>query len=422
MDECLVMLTKLFPFDKGEEFIENEVNILAATFKKIIIIATSTPDHPIQTRKIPENAEVFSIHASAVKRKLPFFALKLFPFTDFQGYCGKDEKLTINHSLKKKAFLTYFISKTELVYQEASKLLAGLELEKYERVSFYSYWFYDTALAVTKLKNDWKTPAKKAVSRAHGYDLYPYRNAMNYLPLRSYILNQIDAVYPCSENGSNYLKAHYPLYSDKIQTAYLGTKDYGLAPQSDGKLFHIVSCCHISPVKRVELLAQALAVLKDSGLPLKWTHFGGGEGLEKLKEFAQTSLGFMEYHFAGEIKNTELMEYYQKNPVDLFINTSSSEGLPVSIMEACSFGIPAIATNVGGTGEIVLDGETGILLNADFHAEELAEKIKQYIQLPASCKNKLRENCRIKWSKDFNAVKNFADFAEKIKPNKETGN
>ncbi len=422
MSDCLVMLTKLFPFEKGEEFIENEVHMLAKAYDKIIIIATSTPDSPARTRIVPKNAEVFSIHASAIKRKLPFSALKLFPFTGFKDYCDKDEKLTIKHSLKRKAFLTYFITKSQLVYQEALKILARLEIDKYERVSLYSYWFYDTALAVAKLKGSLKAPAVKAVSRAHGYDLYPYRNTMNYLPLRSYILKQIDAVYPCSENGKNYLKEHYSLYSDKIQTAYLGTMDYGLAPQSGGEPFHIVSCCHISPVKRVELLAQALNVLKGSGLPLKWTHFGGGEGLEELQKFARDSLSFMECHFAGEIQNIELMEYYQKNPVDLFINTSSSEGLPVSIMEACSFGIPTIATNVGGTGEIVLNGQTGILLNADFNPEELAEKIKSYLQLPESLKNKFRQNCRTKWSNDFNAIKNFTDFAEKIKPNKEAGN
>ena len=46
----------------------------------------------------------------------------------------------------------------------------------------------------------------------------------------------------------------------------------------------------------------------------------------------------------------------------MFINLSSSEGIPVSIMEAQSFGIPVIATNVGGSGEIVVS-ETGVLVD-----------------------------------------------------------
>ena len=53
--------------------------------------------------------------------------------------------------------------------------------------------------------------------------------------------------------------------------------------------------------------------------------------------------------FYSQIKST-LGNYLH---IDLFINTSSSEGVPVSIMEALSVGIPIIATDVGGTKEIV---------------------------------------------------------------------
>ncbi len=50
----------------------------------------------------------------------------------------------------------------------------------------------------------------------------------------------------------------------------------------------------------------------------------------------------------GGISNAEVFQFYRDNKVDLFVNASTSEGLPVSIMEAISFGIPSIATNVGG--------------------------------------------------------------------------
>ena len=38
MKNCLVLLTKVFPFDKGEEFIEGEIELLSQTFDKIILI------------------------------------------------------------------------------------------------------------------------------------------------------------------------------------------------------------------------------------------------------------------------------------------------------------------------------------------------------------------------------------------------
>ena len=415
MKDCLVLLTKTYPFDKGEEFIENEVPMLAQAFEKMIIIATSTADKPVQTRNTPKNASVYHICASKIKSGLPRAAAGLFPFTNFNGYCEAEESNAIGHSLKKRMYLTYFIAKSEVIYEELVKILTDCGLQNYSGVTFYSYWFYDIALAALKLKQCFDIGSKRAVSRAHGYDLYAYRNPFHYLPMRNYILENIDMVYPCSQNGSNYLKKLYPSYSDKIQTAYLGTTDYGVSVIKKDSSFHIVSCCHIVPEKRVELLAQSLAQLKDSGLKLKWTHFGGGVGLDSLKKYAEESLNFMEYHFTGEVKNSELMDYYKNNHVDLFVNTSSTEGLPVSIMEAYSFGIPSIATDVGGTGEIVQNGETGYLLDADITVDELAGKIEFFALLPDAEKLLLRKKCRSLWEMEFCAERNFTKFAQQLK-------
>ena len=415
MKDCLVLLTKTYPYDKGEEFIENEVPVLAKSFDKIILIATSVGESPVQTRKVPENVSVFPIPASLIRHGVPFAAARLFPFRNFKGCCDAGERKQIDHSLKRHLFLTYFMAKSDLVYRESLKILEGCELEQYRGVTFYSYWFYDTALAAIRLKAWCRNNIKSAASRAHGYDLYPHRNSMNYLPLRGYMLKQLDGLYPCSENGSDYLREQYPEYRDKIRTAYLGTNDFGVSEPKPGGTFRIVSCCHIVPVKRVELLAQALACLKDSGLNLKWTHFGGGEGLDSLTGYAKESLGFMECLLDGEVKTAEQMEYKQKHPDGLFVNTSSTEGLPVSIMEAISFGIPAIATNVGGTGEIVRDGETGFLVKPDITPDELAEKIRSAARLPGEETDRLRQNCRSLWEKEFCAERNFEKFASAIR-------
>lgn len=85
----------------------------------------------------------------------------------------------------------------------------------------------------------------------------------------------------------------------------MGTQDYGLGPVPQDKPFHIVSCCHIVPLKRVELLAQALALLQDSGLTLKWTHIGGGDALESLRTYAAERLSFMQTDLLGALPNAE---------------------------------------------------------------------------------------------------------------------
>ena len=49
---------------------------------------------------------------------------------------------------------------------------------------------------------------------------------------------------------------------------------------------------------------------------------------------------------------------------DIFVLPSYGEGMPMTILEAMSYAIPVISTNVGGVPEIVVDGETGYLIEA----------------------------------------------------------
>ncbi len=413
MKNCLVFLTKTFPFDTGEEFIANELPALSREFEKIFLLPTSVAEHALQTRNVPENTVVCPIRASAVMQELKPLAARYF-FSLPQEYKSLQESLAVGHSPKRRAFLCYFAAKGAVVAQKAAALLKDAGLNECGGVTFYSYWLYDTALAALKLKASCKAEKCLAFSRAHRYDLYPEHSRFGYLPLRNYLLKGLDGVFPCSEDGSVCLKKACPEYAAKIHTAYLGTKDFGTGPSSSEGAFHIVSCCHISPVKRVELLAQALGKLSGSGLQLKWTHCGGGDGLEALKSYAKENLAFLDAKLPGEVKNDRLMELYRSTPVDLFVNTSSSEGLPVSIMEACSFGIPALATNVGGTSEIVRDGENGFLLKPDFTVEALAQKIEQICRMTAEERNSLRTASRKIWEENFNAEKNYARFAERI--------
>ena len=415
MKSRLVFLTKTFPFASGEEFIENELPVLAKNFDKVILIATSVPDGAARTRKVPENTEVHAIRASDINKALLRKAAKNF-FLAPAEYRSEAEKQAVRRRPEKRLFFSYFLAKGLTVAHKVSEILSKTDVARADGVTFYSYWFYDTALAALTLKRSCPARKCRVYCRAHRYDLYPENSPVKYLPLRPYLLENLDGVFPCSEDGSNYLKSTYPAWKPKISTAYLGTADYGAGPEPEGTVFRLASCCHISPVKRVELLAHALAKLGNSGLKLEWIHFGGGDGLELLKQYAAENLGFMKVTFAGETANPELMKSYRENSIGLFVNTSASEGLPVSIMEACSFGIPVAATDVGGTREIVRDGQNGFLLDRDLSPEVLAETIEHFCRLPEEARNAMRASSRKIWEENFNAAVNYEKFARTIYP------
>ncbi|MFY1642740.1 glycosyltransferase family 4 protein, partial [Methanoculleus bourgensis] len=64
---------------------------------------------------------------------------------------------------------------------------------------------------------------------------------------------------------------------------------------------------------------------------------------------------------------------------DIFVNPSYSEGLPTSVLEACAAGCAVVATDVGGTGEIILDGLTGLLVKPG-DQQGLTEKVNLLLE------------------------------------------
>ena len=108
------------------------------------------------------------------------------------------------------------------------------------------------------------------------------------------------------------------------------------------------------------------------------------------------------------------MKEYQSMDINLFLNVSEYEGVPVSIMEAMSFGIPVIAMNVGGASEIVQDQYNGKLLNKDFSIEELCESISYFININDSTMRNYRKNARNTWESFFSAEKNYCKFYREV--------
>ena len=82
-------------------------------------------------------------------------------------------------------------------------------------------------------------------------------------------------------------------------------------------------------------------------------------------------------------------------------------------MEAMSFGIPVIATNVGGNSEIV-NNENGYLLEERPTSQQVANKIEQFYNLSVDKYNKNKKAAFKTWDNKFNAHKNYTQFIADI--------
>lgn len=406
----LVMLTKFYPYGTGEAFIENEMDVLSRYYDKILVIACEAPNTST-VRDVPANVTVRKVMgvgatgkiADAIKGQVNHFKSSS-EFRSESKHCM---------TIKQKAFLGYFEGKCQRVYKRIQRenLLRGFSAKPFV---LYSYWLFMTARVATYIQRDYDV--KYTFSRTHRYDLYEEKNSTGYLPYRELFLSSFNKVFPCSADGERYLQECYPRYKEKVKTALLGTLDHGVGKPSEDGVFRVVSCSRIVPEKRVNRIVEALALLDRKGIKIEWTHIGGGTELDSLKQNAKNQLSNISVKFLGDTPNTRVMELYRDRPFDVFVNVSSSEGLPVSIMEAISFGMPVIATDVGGTSEIAITGVTGLLLPDEFKNEELSEAIEKFYHAKEDWEyQKYRMQCRSYWEQHFQALPNYNELFSYIR-------
>lgn len=375
MNSILITLTDKYPYGKGETFVEAEREYWKC-FDKVIIC-------PVLVREGDRIREGFTCEEKECL--IETSEERITPASILRGLTGgasREEIVLENRTAKSLADKKTLFSMTVLtnlrIKRISSEICRLIGDNENNRILVYSYWMYEPALVSIGLKK--RLPNSRLITRAHGYDLYEERQQNNYVPYRHLVLNTMDRVYPISENGRIYLQERYPgKYDNKIEVGRLGTvRLFSLNDDlQETDKFTIVSCSNLVPLKRVNRIIEAL---NEFDREVEWIHFGDGEMLENLKAQAEKLPPRIHTYFMGRVPNEEVQRYYSTHWIDVFVNTSETEGIPVSIMEAQSYGIPVIATNVGGTSELVFSGKNGVLLNKVFSNEELLYAFEEVIR------------------------------------------
>ncbi len=417
--KTLVLFTNTYPFGIGETFLHDELPFVSARFSRVLIYPLYIPGFDTGKKELPDNVIVREPllpfdHKDRVRlacKGLFNFAPIFFSFKELftSRVLGSRKNIWI--------FFNYlFLLRAVLSNRQAMEQLKA-DWQGEDTVSYF-YWGDKSALILPFLKKY----IAKSVVRFHGSDIY--EEAKGYLPFRTILYPSVDYAVPISRSGVDYIREHYPQSLPKhICLHRLGSVNlYHDIPESkeDG-VFRIVSCSNVIELKRVHLIADALKIvaskreqLRQAGFnEVHWTHFGDGPLLGQLKAQSSQLEDFVKVDLRGRVSHDAVLGSYHSEPADLFLQVSRSEGVPVSIMEALSFGIPVMATNVGGVSEIVSD-DVGKLLYADLTPASLAEDIVRFMQLSRIERNAIRSNAVTIWRNDWNAACNYSSFADFI--------
>jgi glycosyltransferase involved in cell wall biosynthesis len=273
---------------------------------------------------------------------------------------------------------------------------------------YYSFWMDEGAMIYSILKDQKVIP--DFVFRVLGYDLYDERREGHYMPFRYLNFKMTRRIYCISRDGFSYLTAK-DLFTEKLELSYLSVFDNGVNQMSNPHAFVMVSCSSFLPLKRVHLIIEVLKHVKKE---LTWIHFGegGGEKQALIDQIRQLPSNIT-VELKGHRSNSEILDFYRENQVNLVIHLSETEGgAPVALQEAASFGIPLLGTNAGGIPEIVTP-QTGILIPVDFNIIEVAELINTFKDSHRNTAA-FRQSVRKFWFENFNAAINYNKLCDSL--------
>jgi glycosyltransferase involved in cell wall biosynthesis len=404
----IVLITSNFPYYPGEQFLEEEVQCWSEFYSGSLIIlpcskrgiARELPENVLVDSSLTKPSSSFSIFFYRVRTLFSNIFLREVYYI-LRTYGVKYPKCF------RIAFRT--VCSTFTFYFKLKRSMKKLD----KGVLIYCYWFDTASYASVLLKRTGKI--SHIISRAHGFDVYEERRPFFYMPLKRQFNKDFDKIIPISNQAKDYLTSTYCINPHDIHVSRLGVsveKDMAMMGKDNSIAIVSVSAC--VPVKRIDKAIEAIALLSNQkpDLKIEWNHLGSGRDFNQLKLHAEKQFfnKSIKWKFHGQLANNEVRLFLKTNRVDLLLNTSESEGIPVSIMEAMSYGIPAIAPNVGGISELI-NSQNGILLSPDPNANEIANALSK-IEFFRNVN--VRRNAKDHIYMNFNSRHNYEKFIKHL--------
>jgi colanic acid/amylovoran biosynthesis glycosyltransferase len=379
--DSFLLITCDYPFGGGEAFVRDEVSRLTQ-FGAVIVLPAFAP-RGAAARTLPEGA---SLDTSLARRGLLSIlrpsTLSSLARAAVSELASRPSLLVSPRSLVRLAGYLY----------RAGRLLdwvraATGEGDPPRRVM--TFWSNSEAFGMALAAA--ADPRIMLVSRSHRFDVWADENPGGYLPFRGVIARHAHRLLPSSQEAADHLRQVLPVSPDRVVVAPLGV-DPPYEPDSwrDRDEILVVSCSTSAAVKRLPLVAASVrrAAEGDPGRRWSWIHLGTGE--EQVKAVLADGPPNLDFESTGWVSREEIYAFYLSRQPNCLINLSSSEGVPLSILEALSMRIPVVATAAGGTAEMV-DDSVGALLPVAVDAVTASAAIRRVVDAGESLRVAARD-------------------------------
>ena len=150
-------------------------------------------------------------------------------------------------------------------------------------------------------------------------------------------------------------------------------------------------------------------------IDIHWHHIGWGDityenEIKNQVNQLITNNQNIKVTFHGKFSPNNIRYFLENKPIDLMINCSAKEGIPVTLMEAASAGIPILAYRIDGIPEIVMDNYNGFLVEPNL--KDFSAEIQKFYSLKKEDKKRMSENAQTIQRNNFNAVINYNKLIE----------
>ena len=258
-----------------------------------------------------------------------------------------------------------------------------------------------------------------SICLAHGNEIIPKHSAYKKRLITT--LNKVSHIV-CNSNYTKDLVLQTGVINKSVTCIHPGAQNNinlsdETIPNLNGSPI-IVTLARLEKRKGHPYILSAIAKLKNEYPNILYVIAGSGEELSNLKKIVKKSKIENTVLYDGNINNNQKNFLFKKT--DLMImpttdetNNRSIEGFGIAYIEAAFYGVPSIASNIGGTPEAVIHEETGLILPK---IDDVYSVLQNLISDKTKIK-KLGQNAKIRAESNYqwkNVIKNYLHIIDKI--------